>query len=88
MVYTRNVGFKVDMDIPLHLRLIATDWHSTGIRVKVRDPVDNCSVLRNSSRDLLFEWCAQNCRGKFWIGMGFGKFELDEDAVLFKLTWT
>lgn len=63
-------------------------WYERGIKVKVRDPVDNLHILRESSRDLLFEWCKDNCRGGYWIGMGFGKFELTEDATLFRLTWT
>ena len=64
------------------------EWVSNGIKVKVRDPVDNYPILQEDSRSLLFKWCEDNCRGRFWIGMGFGKFELEEDATLFRLTWT
>jgi len=60
---------------------------SQGIRVFVRDPVDRGSILRETSRDLLFEWCRENCEGHYWIGMGFGEFELQNDATLFALRW-
>lgn len=57
------------------------------IRIYVGDPKDGLKVLRDKSRDELFDWCKNNCRGRFWIGMGFGQFEMEEDAVLFSLTW-
>lgn len=69
--------------VPLD-RLLIQDH---GTRVWVRDPVDGGKVLRDESRDQLFLWCADNCQGRFWIGMGFGKFELEEDALLFNLRW-
>ncbi len=62
--------------------------HSPGIKIKVRDPIDHGSILRESSRDLLFEWCQENCEGHYWIGMGFGEFELESDSILFMLRWT
>lgn len=52
--------------------------------INVRDLVDNLTIPGES----LFEWCDKNCQGRFWIGMGFCKFELEEDATLFRLTWT
>lgn len=58
-----------------------------AIRIYVRDPTDRGRVLRESNRDILFAWCRENCRGRFWIGMGFGQFELEEDAVAFSLRW-
>lgn len=56
-------------------------------RIYIRDPVDGGCVLRNDSRDMLFKWCEENCKGRYWIGMGFGQFELKDDAILFKLRW-
>jgi hypothetical protein len=35
----------------------------------------------------LFDWCDANCQGRFWVGMGFGRFEHKDDAVLFELSW-
>ncbi len=59
-----------------------------GIMVWVKDPIDNGNVLRDQSRDMLIDWCSDNCRGRFWIGMGFGRFEFEDDALLFRLGWT
>jgi len=59
----------------------------SGHYVWVKDPVDGGQVLRNETRNIMFDWCYENCQGKYWIGMGFGRFELDQDAVLFRLTW-
>lgn len=61
--------------------------HVEGIRIYIRDPVDGGSILRNGSREELFEWCGENCLGAYWIGMGFGEFELEQDAMLFRMTW-
>ena len=57
------------------------------IRIYIRDPIDNARVLRSETREQVFDWCFENCEGKFWIGMGFGRFELADDATLFKLRW-
>lgn len=73
------------MNTPLHRQI---DWLKTSTKVKVKDPVDGLGILRDSSRELMFAWCDNNCKGEFWIGMGFGKFELEQDAILFRLTWT
>lgn len=56
------------------------------IRVYVY-PRDKRRVLNEASRENLFAWCAENCKGPFWIGMGFGQFIEEEDASLFALTW-
>lgn len=58
-----------------------------GIMVWLNDPVDGGRILRDESRDMLFDWCSSQCRGRYWIGMGFGRFELEEDALLFRLRW-
>lgn len=60
---------------------------SRGYKVFAYDSVDNMTVFRNSNRLTLEDWCKENCKGQYWIGMGFGKFELEEDATLFRLTW-
>ena len=60
---------------------------SPETRVYIKDPTDGGNVLRNDNREMLFQWCNINCKGKFWIGMGFGKFEYDEDRILFTMTW-
>jgi uncharacterized membrane protein len=59
-----------------------------SIRIYVKDPVDGAFILGDNQREMLFGWCSNNCKGKYWIGMGFGQFELTEDALLFKLTWS
>lgn len=59
---------------------------SIGTQIFVRDPIDNGKVLREESRAKLFEWCELNCHGRYWVGMGFVRFELDEDVMLFKLS--
>lgn len=59
-----------------------------GNKVVVRDPIDNSHVFSDSTRDMLFNWCDENCTGRYWVGMGFGMFELQEDATLFKLRWS
>ena len=51
-------------------------------RLWVRDPIDGGRILRDSSREMLFGWCDEHCQGRFWVGMGFMDFELDEDYVL------
>ena len=63
------------------------DCSAESVRIYVRDPNDGSRILRNNSRDMLFEWCRENCSGGYWIGMGFGQFELGNDAVLFKMRW-
>ena len=60
---------------------------SVGTRIFVRDPTDNGKVLRDENRAKLFEWCENNCHGRYWVGMGFVRLELDEDVLLFKLSW-
>jgi surfactin synthase thioesterase subunit len=62
-------------------------WMKNSKRHYVRDLIDGGHVLRNESRDRLWKWCEQNCKGRYWIGMGFGTFELDEDAILFNMVW-
>lgn len=57
------------------------------IRIQIVDPLDGGRILRNDSRDMLFDWCLGNCRGGYWVGMGFGLFELEDDALLFRLRW-
>jgi len=63
-------------------------WHDGAKRYYIKDPVDGGRVLRNDSRDKIFAWCKQHCNGDYWIGMGFGMFELDSDAALFLLRWS
>jgi hypothetical protein len=60
---------------------------TSGHTIWIKDPVDGRSILRAESRDRLFAWCDANCHGRFWVGMGFGRFELRDDAVLFGLSW-
>lgn len=60
---------------------------SLGTQIFIRDPIDNGKVLREESRARLFDWCELNCHGRYWVGMGFVRLELDEDVVLFKLMW-
>lgn len=62
-------------------------FEEVGIMVWIRDPIDHGNILRDESRDMLFDWCEQTCRGRFWIGMGFGRFEYDDDALMFRLRW-
>lgn len=63
------------------------EHHVDGIRIRIRDPIDNGLVLRNSTREELFAWCGENCSGAYWVGMGFAEFELEQDATLFRLVW-
>lgn len=63
-------------------------YNSDVPRIYISDPVDGGPILRDESREMLFKWCEENCQGSYWIGMGFGQFELDEDALLFKLRWS
>lgn len=60
---------------------------SIGTQIFVKDPVDNGKVLREENRAVLFEWCETNCSGRYWVGMGFVRLELNEDIVLFKMRW-
>jgi hypothetical protein len=60
---------------------------SDPIRIRISDPIDGGSILREDSRDVLFEWCLDNCKDGYWIGMGFGLFESEDDALLFRLRW-
>lgn len=57
------------------------------IRVYITDPTDGGVILRGKNRDMIYSWCKENCQGAFWVGMGFGDFESENDAVLFRLTW-
>lgn len=61
--------------------------HVVGTRIMIRDPIDGGSVLRDSSREELFAWCGKNCSGAYWVGMGFAEFELEQDAILFRMAW-
>lgn len=63
-------------------------FHTFAKQVFVKDPIDKQSVFSESSRTLLFDWCKENCKGCFWIGLGFGQFELEADATLFLLRWS
>lgn len=60
----------------------------TSTRIKVRDPTDGLQILSDDTRAMMFNWCKENCRGRYWIGMGYGEFELETDSILFRLTWT
>jgi hypothetical protein len=51
-------------------------------RLWINDPIDGGKILRNSSRARLFEWCDNNCVGRYWVGMGFIDFECADDFVL------
>lgn len=64
------------------------EWMKTTKRHYIRDPKDGGRVLRNDTRELVHAWCMAHCKGKYWIGMGFGCFELESDAVLFLLKWS
>lgn len=57
-------------------------------RIFVRDPIDGGLVLRSESREEMFEWCEENCRARYWIGMGFASFEDEDDSILFRLRWS
>lgn len=61
--------------------------HVASTKVYLRDPIDGGRILRNDTRDSLFEWCGQNCEGAYWVGMGFAEFELEQDLLLFKMRW-
>ena len=63
-------------------------WMDTAKRHYIRDPVDGGKVLRNESRDTIWAWCEEYCKGEFWIGMGWGSFKLERDAVMFLLRWS
>lgn len=63
------------------------NWKNSYEQIYIKDPVDGGRVLRNTSRDEIFAWCEEHCTGKYWIGMGFGIFELECDEVLFKMRW-
>ena len=63
-------------------------WMDKAKRYYIRDPVDGGKVLRNESREIIWKWCELHCKGKFWIGMGFGTFDLKSDAMLFLLRWS
>lgn len=63
-------------------------WMKKSTRVKVRDPTDGMQILSDDTRAMLFNWCKDNCQGRYWIGMGYGEFELETDSILFRLTWT
>jgi hypothetical protein len=56
-------------------------------RYYIKDPYGGGEFLRTSTREEMFNWCDQYCKGMFWIGMRFGQFELDSDATLFLLRW-
>lgn len=66
-----------------------TIWYTpkAPIRIYVCDPTDRGRILRDANRELLFDWCRDNCQGRFWVGMGFGQFDLEEDAAMFALRW-
>jgi hypothetical protein len=51
-------------------------------RLWIRDPVDGGKILREETKDVLFDWCDNHCVGRFRVGMGFIDFELDEDYVM------
>ena len=59
----------------------------SGIQLFVKDPTDGGNILRDENRNMFFEWCEHHCKGRYWVGMGFVRLELDEDVTLFRLTW-
>ncbi len=63
-------------------------WHKDAAkRYYIKDPIDGGRILRNESRDKIFEWCEKHCEDRYWIGMGFGMFKSEKDAALFLLRW-
>lgn len=63
-------------------------WMPSAERHYIRDPVDGGRILRNESRDIIWTWCEEHCKGAFWVGMGWGSFELERDALMFLLRWS
>ena len=63
-------------------------WMATAKRHSIPDPVDGGRILRTDSRDIIWTWCEEHCKGEFWVGMGWGSFELESDAVMFLLRWS
>jgi hypothetical protein len=59
-----------------------------GIRIYVRDGNAGNKIQCYHVQERMFAWCQDNCVGRFWIGSGFGEFQLEQDAVLFKLRWS
>lgn len=58
-----------------------------GTKIFPKDPTDGNSVFRDVNRNMFFEWCEHHCKGRYWVGMGFVQLELEEDIMLFKLSW-
>lgn len=58
-----------------------------GTKIFLKDPTDGRSVFRDVNRNMFFEWCEHHCKGRYWVGMGFVQLELEEDIMLFKLSW-
>lgn len=61
---------------------------NAAFTIRVCDPIDQQHLLRESTRNQMFDWCYKNCEGRFWITMGSGQFELAQDATLFALRWS
>lgn len=55
-------------------------------RLWINDPIDGSAILRESSRQMFDNWCEEHCSGRFWVGMGFIDFELQEDWALATLS--
>lgn len=70
-----------------HKYLFQCDADIVPTRLWVRDPINGHRILQENSRDKLFNWCAENCTGDYWVGMGYMDFELEEDFVLAVLTY-
>lgn len=51
-------------------------------RLWLCDPTDGEIFLNDEYRDFLFDWCDSHCAGRFWVGVAFMDFELDEDYVM------
>ena len=67
-----------------------TDWSwiTDAKRYYIKDPYDGFTILSESTRREMYEWCEQHCENEFWIGMGFGQFKSEKDAALFLMRWS
>ena len=65
------------------------EWERFWLRSKLGKRIYLPINMQDHERERLWAWCEDNCRGRWWISQRviYGSFELEDDAMLFKMVW-
>ena len=67
----------------------AGEWERFALKGKRGKRIYLGLRMPDDERQHVRQWCEDNCRGRWWISdsVVYGSFELEDDAMLFKMVW-